>query len=190
VKAAECLWFGGSPATIARSLSSWFPHPDGATDLWPSASTRDHAMNRCGLRDPAEGRCRGEGAAALFKAKSPSSRAADAAYRFETAPALTAQSRRQAATSPTLRSRRPTGTQAIEEAASPPMEHHSEFDPMYGPGMGRRRFSPICRLCGLASIYSVSDWSHVVLRTIMDTGARSPGRPRPIWDTGFAGDAC
>ncbi len=32
-------------------------------------------------------------------------------------------------------------------------------DPMYGPAVRRKRFSSICRLCGLASMYPASDWS-------------------------------
>src|ERR1700730_16590614 len=43
---------------------------------------------------------------------------------------------------------------------------------MYGPAVRRKRFSSICRLCGLASMYPASDWS-VVLRATMDISAHA-----------------
>jgi hypothetical protein len=55
--------------------------------------------------------------------------------------------------------------------ASPPLEHHGEFDPIYGPGMGRKRvFTDLSALRSCINIFG-SSWSRVVLRTILDTRA-------------------
>jgi hypothetical protein len=62
---------------------------------------------------------------------------------------------------------------------------------MYVPAVRRKRFSSICRRCGLASMYPASAWSGVMLRAIMDVSAHAvslAARPRngPNGSPGFA----
>jgi hypothetical protein len=156
VKDAERLRFGGSPA------------PNRSLVIRRGFPRRGRHRNK-----PAPACATGPEASAAARAPHlPRPVGRTQCIRFETAPALTCLQARRRAMSPTF-GIRPAHTLS-RASCVPPI---SEFHPMCGPAIGRNRFSAICRLCSVASLYPASVGG-VVLGAILDAGARSRYRTR------------